>query len=148
MENDAKQFDKLKADPVESEILVNGNPVKVWIHALSDSQNVHCLSVFREQYDLLTSDGQDEKYASSMAYLAMDIQLIKYSVKRGQLRADKGLFENGREILALPFDARNAILKTYSQSFDFTEAELGESLRARMGISTPSTISPATSQVN
>lgn len=140
-------FEKLKADPKPVEFEVGGQTVKAWLHALTDSQTLHCFSVFREQYDLCKADGQEEAYAKMISVLALDIQLLRYAVRVGEAKGSDRLF-TGRELLTLKPETRQLLLDAYTKNFEFSEAELGESLRARTGTSTPKSSSPANSPVS
>ncbi len=130
--NEARDFDKLQAHPVEIEISIGGQIIKAWLHSLPDTQTIHAISVYGEQKDMLILDGQDEDRAKNMALLALEIQTLLHAVKMGAKRDSQQLFKNAREILSLAPDEKQKISETYAKHFDMTQDQLGNSLRARI----------------
>lgn len=143
-----KQYDKLLAHPVEIEIKAGEQLTKAWLHALTDIQTIHCLSVYGEQKQILMDDGQDEPRAKEMALLALDIQTMLHSVRVGPEKNSPKLFHRATELLYLKTEERNRMSAIYAEHFDMTEADLGNSLRARTDISLTRSNLPASSQVN
>lgn len=143
-----RQFQKLLANPVEVEFKLKDEVFKAWMHCITDSQTLHCTAVYAEQYEMIIKDGGEEKYAKSMAGLAANCQTLVYALKKGQERTSEKVFSRVGELLVMPVDERTSLTLKYIETFDMTEEDLGNSLRARMVTSLPKSSSPAISQDN
>lgn len=143
-----REFTKLQAKPVEVEFKLGTETVKAWLHCLSDTQAIHCIGVYGEQYDICKEDGQDEKWCASMGSIASNFQTLVYCLKVGPEKHSKPVFSRVREAMSMNGEERDSILRTYFDSFDLSEEEVGNLLRARIGSSSTKSSLPALSQVN
>jgi hypothetical protein len=127
----AQEFEKLLGLPVETSIGFGTVTIKCWMHELSDNEVCHCVSVSTEQHDTVKKDGGDDARANNAAYLAYNVQLIKYAIRKEVDSASRRLFNRAAEILNLPPKEFHRLLDLYAEKFSMSPEALGNLLRAR-----------------
>ena len=146
--DEAREFDKLQARPVELEFKVSETMVKAWLHCLTDPQMIHCVGVYGEQYDISKRDGQDEEWCRRMGAMASNLQTIVYAVRLGIERNSKQMFTRAGEVMRVAVEEREKMMELYFKSFDFSEEDLGNLLGARIATSSTRSSLPTLSQAN
>ena len=130
---DAKKVEKLYKDVVEENLrLREQEPIKIWLRPLSyPIEKAITLGVYRETYKLMIEAGQSEKDAEYSGYMAMVLQTLFFVIRKGPEDKSPRLFESTRKIGSVMPDEQNRLFEVFHDSFEMTEEELGNSLRAR-----------------
>lgn len=132
MDEELKAVVKLNGAMVEDQIEIAGvPPAKLWLRPLTyPVEKSVALAHYREAYRLMREAGASEEDANSAGNMAYMVKTIMLSAKSGPKPTDKPFFDHARQAMAMPEQVQR-LFELYVTSFEITEEDLGEWLRAK-----------------
>jgi hypothetical protein len=129
----AKQVEKLYLEVVEDTLNLGGQaPIKIWLRPMRyPVEKTRALMANRETYNLMKSDGSEDEDAIIGGYCALRLMTVFYSVRKTEKPDSPRLFESLRQAGSVNPQELDRLFIGYQESFEMSEDDLGNSLRAK-----------------
>jgi len=131
---DRMDFLKLCRESMPVEVRIKEDKVPCYMHVLTHTEQMHSDTVYLEAQEL-SKTGTDQEKVNVIAFWSQAVQRLFYALRITSDPMSKRLFEDAREVSALPADEINRLNTIYRENFELSEDDLGNSLRARISIS-------------